>query len=158
MKKIFAVMLAAVISCSILSGCGPSDFQLSMYDSEDKVLMAADSYFYGKNKKTVTDGQPGNAFRYEAEFTEFTGADTVWDSLNDPAEGEFTVEGSVQITGGDFKLILVSSAGVEVFFDAAAGEENFSVTKDLSTGRWRVKMLAKEASGSIGIALPGEPS
>ena len=152
MRKYIALMLAAIFCCGILSGCGPSDFQLSMFDSEDKVLMAADSYYYGKHKKTVTDT------RYEAAFTEFTGADTIWDSMNDPADGKFTIEGTAKIEEGGFKLILVSSSGAEVFFDAEDGEESFSITKDLSAGRWRVKMLAKEASGSIDIILPGTPS
>ena len=152
MRKLFALMLMVIFTCGILSGCGPSDFQLSMYDAEDKVLMAADSYFYGKNKKTVTDD------RYEASFTEFTGADTLWDSLNDPADGEFTISGTVSVTEGGFRLILVSEGGVEIFFDAADGSDSFSITRDLSAGRWRIKMLAKEASGSIDITLPGTPS
>ena len=152
MKKFLAAFLTAIFCCGLLSGCGPSDFQLAMYDAENKVLMAADSYYYGKNKKNVTGD------RYEASFTEFTGADTLWDSLNDPAEGEFTIEGTASVTEGGFRLILVSSSGVEVFFDAADGGESFSITKDLSAGRWRVKMLAKESSGSIDITLPGTPS
>ncbi|MBQ4051797.1 MAG: hypothetical protein IJD13_09205 [Oscillospiraceae bacterium] len=152
MKKFLAGLLTAVFCCGLLSGCGPSDFQLAMYDAEDKVLMAADSYFYKKHIKHVTDT------RYEADFTDFTGADTIWDSNNDPADGEFTIEGSVQVTEGGFRLVLVSSSGAEVFFDAADGKEDFSITKDLSSGRWRVKMLAKEASGSIDILLPGTPS
>lgn len=152
MKKFFALMLSVLLCCGILSGCGPSDFQLSMYDGEDKVLMAADSYFYSKSIKK-TDGD-----RYQADFTAFTGADTIWDSLSSPAEGECTISGTAKITEGGFRLILVSDSGVEFFFDAEEGGEEFSLTKDLSAGRWRVKMLAKEASGSIDILLPGEPS
>ena len=152
MKKFFAVMLTAVFCCSLLSGCGPSDFQLAMYDAEDKVLIAADSYYYKKHVKDVTDN------RYTASFTGFTGADTVWDSMNDPADGEFTVEGTASVTEGGFRLVLVSSTSAEVFFDSADGKEDFSLTKDLSAGRWRIKMLAKEASGSIDILLPGTPS
>ena len=152
MRKFLAGLLAAVFCCSLLSGCGPSDFQLAMYDAEDKVLIAADSYYYKKHIKNVT------GTRYEASFTEFTGADTVWDSNNDPADGAFTIEGSVSVTEGGFRLVLVSSTDAEVFFDSADGKEDFSITKDLSSGRWRVKMLAKEASGSIDILLPGTPS
>ena len=152
MRKLLALMLMVIFTCSVLSGCGPSDFQLSMYDAEDKVLMAADSYFYSKSVKKV-DGD-----RYQADFTAFTGTDTLWDSLNDPAEGEVTIEGTASIDEGGFRLILVSDSGVEVFFDAEDGTEEFSLTKDLSAGRWRIKMLAKEASGNIDIILPGTPS
>ena len=78
--------------------------------------------------------------------------------MNDPADGEFTVEGTASVTEGGFRLVLVSSTSAEVFFDSADGKEDFSLTKDLSAGRWRIKMLAKEASGSIDILLPGTPS
>lgn len=148
-KKLAAGLAALTL---LLTGCSPSEFQLSMYDAEDKVLMAADSYLYKKSSKTVS----GN--HYAASFGSFTGADTLWDSLDEAAPGEVTLLGSADITAGAFKLVLVSESGVTVFYDASEGETEFSHTADLSAGRWRVKMVGREAAGSFEIQLPGKPS
>ena len=143
---------AAFALCAVLAGCGPSEFQLSMFDAEPQVLMAADSYWYGDNNKTITDD------RYTAGFGKFTGADTLWDSLDEPADGTVTLSGCADIRSGEFKLVLISESDVTVFYDASAGETAFSWTGDLSNGRWRVKMVGREAEGTLDIQLPGQPS
>lgn len=153
-RKYFGQKLAAglLVLGLILSGCSPSKFQLAMYDAEDKVLMAADSFLYKKGSKTVL----GN--HYTASFDSFTGADTLWDSLDEAAAGQVTIQGSADITDGAFKLVLISESGVTVFYEASEGETDFSYTADLSVGRWRVKMVGREAAGSFEIQLPGKPS
>ena len=143
---------AAIALCAALAGCGPSEFQRSMFDAEAPVLMAADSYWYRDNSKTILDN------RYSAAFREFTGADTLWGSLDEPAVGNVTLSGSADIDSGDFKLVLISESDVTVFYDASAGESDFSWTGDLSKGRWRVKMVGRGAEGTLDIQLPGQPS
>ncbi len=148
-RRIKPLVLIAALAI-LLSSCGRHrELQLAMFDGEDKVLMAADSFSY-KNHKVATESDSDSAV-YNGSFGLFTGAETLWDSLKIPVPGEVTLSGSAKIESGAFKLILVSENGVETFYNADDGED-FSLTANLSIGRWRIKAVGREAEGSFTIS------
>lgn len=148
-KGIRLLALTAALTL-LLGGCGRAkEMQLAMYDGGDEVLMAADSFSYKNHLVTRTVGSDDAV--YSGSFDLFTGAETLWDSLKIPFSGELTLSGSAEIKSGRFKLVLVSEDDAETFYDAEDGGE-FSLTADLSSGRWRIKAVGREAEGSFTIS------
>ncbi len=141
--------LLLLLAAAALSACGsPKVDMQAIYTDDAKIAAQGDSYTY-QNRLGSVD----TADQLDLEYQGFSGSDTIW-SLEVNADSPLEVTCDSRVSSGDFKAVLVTpEKTVEVICEGTqAGEKTF----DLKAGSYALKLVGRQASGEVKIALnPG---
>ena len=135
MKTPILILLAIIL----LSGCGATPSQESIYDQDEKLVNVVDSYFFTTRLGSV------NKDNMEITFKKFYGVETIWKIEAEHESITFTID--AQIDRGEFKVILVTFD--KQIINLSENSINGKVTVKTEPGEYRLKIVGRDAYGSI---------
>lgn len=144
-KICLATALLALLTVS-LSGCsGAGQDKLAIYDDDAKIAAEGDSYTF-KNRVGSADEETKIDLAYDG----FSGSNSIW-TVEFAEFGTLTLEYESIVSAGDFKVVLVGpKEQVNTLFE---GTQLSAKTADLEAGKYTVKLVGREANGTIKLSL-----
>ena len=145
-QKIFIATLLLILLAAALGGCSAAgQDKLNIYADDAKIAAEGDSYTF-----TNRVGGADEDDTLDLTYSGFTGSNSVW-TVEFAESGTLTLQYQSTVKAGDFKVVLVGpEAQVLTLFEGTqAGEK----TADLTAGKYTLKLVGREASGSVNLVL-----
>lgn len=117
----------------------------SSYNGRSQILSNEDRYTY---KKCIDTGSTDTSLK--REFQGFDGKDTIW-ILNAAEDASISIEVSACLSGGKFKVLLVSQDNE--ITSLLEGDDIQDMSVDLQSGVSRIVLVGDHANGSCKIIL-----
>lgn len=137
-----ATAIAPALPCLLLAGCaGPINLmQQSIYHDDTRIARGFDTYTVANRNGSLPDRHLG----------EFSGLET-WLRLSIPEKGgTFRIDYDVDVSAGDFKIVLVDGEDVDVVCEGTAvGSRIFT----LDPGDYALKAVGVHANVDIELEL-----
>jgi len=144
-KVILFICLLLLIG--IIFGYSTCDERKNIYNNNDKIVQDWDSYSYMYNSRTWT----GNSRdKINIKYSGFSGYDTIFISES-KEDGEVTFNFDSIVNSGDFKAVLINPQ--KEIENILEGTEQGSKTLKLAKGKYRFKIVGRNAKGEINISI-----
>lgn len=143
-KALFCACLLVLII--VLSGCsGAGQDKQAIYENDAKIAAEGDSYTF-----TNRVGNSDEESILDLTYDGFTGSNSVW-TVEFAEFGTLTLQYQSTVKAGDFKVVLVGpETQVLTLFEGTQWSEK---TADLTAGKYTLKLVGREASGSVNLVL-----
>jgi hypothetical protein len=140
------VILCICILCliGIIFSYSACDERKNIYNNNNKILQDWDSYKYNSRICTSNSRDETNI-----KYSGFSGDDTIY-ILESKEDGEVTFNFDSIVNSGDFKAVLINpQKEMENIFE---GTESGNKTIKLVKGKYRFKIVGRNAKGEISIS------
>lgn len=145
--KITALFFVSLLVLALaFSGCSGADLdKQAIYGDDVKIAAEGDSYTF-----TNRVGSADDDAKLDLAYDGFSGSNSIW-TVDFAEFGTLTVEYESNVTRGDFKVVLVGpETQVITLFE---GTELSGTTADLTAGKYTIKLVGREASGTVKMTL-----
>lgn len=129
-----------------LSGCSAAgQDKLNIYADDAMIAAEGDSYTFTNRVGGVNEDDT-----LDLTYSGFTGSNSIW-TVEFAESGTLTLQYQSTVKAGDFKVVLVGPEKqvMTLFEGTQAGEK----TADLPAGNYTLKLVGREASGSVNLVL-----
>lgn len=145
MKRLSILVIIGIIMICTMTGCNTlTAAQRNAIENDRYVLRDTDSYrFTFRQSKRSPDG-------FDMSFRLFYGVYTLYD-LDIKDSESVTIDFESIETSGQFKTVIVTPENEIVTL--AKGNEKGKLSLDLTEGNYKIKIVGKDAQGSLAINL-----
>lgn len=142
-KVLFCICLLFLIGNII---CGVVFAKNNIYNNNDKIVEYDYSYNYINR---IGEGEKSND-KIDIKYSGFYGTDTIW-ILESKEESEITFNYDSKVNSGDFKAVLINPQ--KEVKNILEGTEEGSKTIKLAKGKYKFKLVGRNAEGKINISI-----
>lgn len=129
----------------MITGCRVSVEKQNIYDDNQKIVQQGDSFSYRIRKESEDSNEKMNV-----KYNGFNGMDTIW-MVNSQDNGEINFIYNSTVTSGEFKGVLIyPNNAIETII---IGNQQGEKTVKLDKGKYRFKIVGKNANGEIEISV-----
>ncbi|PKM70308.1 MAG: hypothetical protein CVU93_02745 [Firmicutes bacterium HGW-Firmicutes-18] len=145
MKKLCILLTIGIIIIGTMTGCNTlTAAQRHAIENDRYVLRDSDSYrFTFRQSKRSPDG-------FDMSFRLFYGVYTLYD-LDIKDNESVVIDFESVETSGQFKTVIVTPENE--ILTIAEGNDKGKVSLDLTEGKYKIKIVGKDAQGSLAINL-----
>ncbi|WP_062197064.1 hypothetical protein [Massilibacterium senegalense] len=141
-RKLFIFLLIMAMMMGVIGCSDITEKQKSIYNNDEKIIQQADSYTYTKRISTTRNNET------KMRFQSFAGMETIY---REKDAKSVIFEYDVTIQKGDFKIVLVTPEKKVVTL--VEGSEKGSETIKLKNGENKIKIVGKDAKGTINYSV-----
>lgn len=142
-------LLISFLCILALAGCsGISSKQKNIYANNKQIAEETDTYTY--LTRVASEDSIENINQINLEFSKFYGTDTLW-SIESSGKHKLELSYNSEISKGKFKAVLVTAK--EEVLNLFEGTDEGIIVLDLDEGKYRLKIVGKDAKGNIQIDI-----
>jgi len=142
--KNLTLLCIALLFTSIFFGCGPDADKRDIYDNDMYIAQEGDNFsFY--NRVGEEDEK-----HIDIKFNGFYGAQTIW-AIQTEENSDINLSFDSIIKSGDFKVVLITPE--QELISITEQDNNGTFKINVSPGKYKIKIVGKNASGNLRIDL-----
>ena len=144
LKNKILLCICILFVIGIIINCGVFASKNNIYNNNEKIVKEDYSYNY-----TNSIGESSND-KMDMKYSGFYGTDTIW-ILEVKEESEITFNYDSIVDSGNFKAVLINNK--EEIENISEGTEQGNKTIKLAKGKYKFKLVGRDAEGEINISI-----
>lgn len=142
--KSFILIFISIIITSSLIGCSADNEKNDIYDDNERIAQAGDSFSFYKRIGETSDKKA------DLKYSRFSGVQTIW-AIETDGNSDINITYDSLVSSGKFKVVLVTPDKEVINIVEQSGKDthNYVTIK----GRYSIKFVGLNANGNIQIDL-----